>query len=317
MDLRDIQRLHAQYSPDTITIDLPRQIAALPAPAAFGSNAPQPSARSRWASAGPAVRASIIAIAVTALIGMAGMGAASLYKASRFQAPASASPSVTAAARHAGESSDEAPRVANTASKDIAATPAQPVDLAPRLTASDFASTPSLGLTADQFRNSLKPREVTTQIPGTGRSDSATSSEIDRAANSPIHRAPAARAQQAQAGIAVAAAQVTPTVPAASNPVPSALKPAETVLVQPVPQQAVSVTPAVALQVTPQVTPVTQTTPAAQSESVPVKTAHLAHHHIGKPRAAPSEDANIVAPTAAPAKSSPSARAGSNEVQMF
>jgi hypothetical protein len=310
MDLRDIQRLHAQYSPDTITIDLPRQIAALPAPTAFGSNAAPPSARSRWTSAAPAVRASIIAIAAFAMVGMAGIGAASLYKASRSQAPTGAPPSITAAAGHTGESSDEAPRIANTTSKDIAATPAQPVDPAPRLTASDLASTPSLGLTADQFRNSLKTREVTAQISGTGRSDTATSSEIDRAANSPIHRAPAARVQEAQPGIAVATAQVTPTAPVASNNVAPAPKSADSVLVQPVPQQAVSVTPVVAPQVTPQA-------PAAQIESVPVKTAHLAHHHIAKPRAPQSEDANTVTPTAAPAKSGPSARAGSNEVQMF
>ena len=313
MDLRDIQRLHAQYSPDTITIDLPRQIAALPAPTAFGLNAAPPSARSRWISAAPAVRASIIAIGAAALVGMAGMGAASLYKASRSQAPTGAPPPITAGAGHTGESSGEAPRIANTTSKDIAATPPQPVDSAPRLTASDLAATPSLGLTAEQFRNSLKTREATAQISGTGRSAIATSSEIDQAANSPIHRAPAARPQEAQPAIAVATAQVTPSVPVASNNVPPAVKSAESVLVQPVPQQAVSVTPVVA----PQVTLATQTTPAAQIESVPVKTAHVAHHRIAKPRAAQSEDANTVAPTAAPAKSGPSARSGSNEVQMF
>ncbi len=32
MDIQEIQRLHAQFAPDSMVIDLPRQLAALPAP---------------------------------------------------------------------------------------------------------------------------------------------------------------------------------------------------------------------------------------------------------------------------------------------
>src|SRR6516225_8856023 len=78
MDMREIQRLHAQFAPDSMVIDLPRQIAALPAPGDFSAE-PKGNARARWTKAGPVVRRAVIAAAAAAVVGMAGMGAASLY----------------------------------------------------------------------------------------------------------------------------------------------------------------------------------------------------------------------------------------------
>jgi hypothetical protein len=311
MDLRDIQRLHAQFSPDTITIDLPRQIAALPAPTVFGSNAPSPGVRSRWTGAAPVARASIIAITAAALVGMAGMGAASLYKASRY-APVAVVPTTTIApARHAVASNDDAPRLAKSVSKEIDATSPQPVDAAPHLSASDITTSSSLGLTADQFRSSLKTRELTNQPSGNSRSDTATASDIERAAASPIHRAAAPRAQEQ--GNVAAATQTTPIAPVVAvntlpTPKPNA---AETVVVQQVPQQLVSVSPAVASQAS------TQTAPVSQNEAPLAKTAHPVRRHISKTRSAQTEDAETATPTAVPAQSGPSAHTGSNEVQMF
>ena len=58
MDLREIQRLHAQFAPDSMTIDLPRQIAALPAPAAFESGSKSSTLTSRITRTGPVLRSS-------------------------------------------------------------------------------------------------------------------------------------------------------------------------------------------------------------------------------------------------------------------
>ncbi len=81
MNLRDIQRLHAQFAPDMTTIDLPRKIAALPAPAHIGGHDVAPTMRWRWAQTGPLVRLTILAAAAAVVVGMAGMGAATIYKA--------------------------------------------------------------------------------------------------------------------------------------------------------------------------------------------------------------------------------------------
>src|SRR4051812_40071377 len=80
MDLRDIQRLHAQFAPDSMTIDLPRQIAALPAPADATAEAKSPAIKLRLPKGTPVIRRSVIAVAIAAVVAMAGMGAASLYK---------------------------------------------------------------------------------------------------------------------------------------------------------------------------------------------------------------------------------------------
>ena len=82
MDLRELQRLHAQFSPDTVTIDLPRQIAALPGPSSEPRN-PSESVGQRWSKAGPLFKRCTISIVAAAVVGSAGVGAAVLYKSLR------------------------------------------------------------------------------------------------------------------------------------------------------------------------------------------------------------------------------------------
>jgi hypothetical protein len=262
MDIREIQRLHAQFAPDSMVIDLPRQIAALPAPGDFSAS-PAPTVRTRWMKAGPVARGTVISLAVAAVLGMAGMGAASLYttlrgghQAAPIAAPSqklqsSATPAVT------GEPTPSA--------MEVNAAPAHPVRGAPALGASEFAPATSLGLTADQFRDSMKapPR------PGAAAAGPALNSDAERAAASPIHRAGGNREQT------TVAPQPTPA------PTPVAVA---TTSAQPAPAPAAPAPFAAAA------------TPAAE----PATPAHPVRRHISHPRIEqPAESDTPTKPTAA------------------
>ena len=314
MDLRDIQRLHAQFAPDMITIDLPRQIAALPAPANLVASNVAPTMRRRWAQRGPVVRGGIIAVAVAALVGLAGMGAASLYKtlsASHVTAPVATDASVKPGATR--------PLVAPVSHadklKDIDAAPAQPLINAPGLNSSDITGTSSLGMTADQFRKSLKTSTTPTQPLISSPATVPLTAESERAAVSPIHRtAP----RPSVAAIAPTLAPVAPASVAAPTlqtaPAATAAKSADPVVVEQVPQQVVAVSPASA---SPPLQAVAAAPAAPSATGATAKLTHPARHRVSKPRVDLDNTAEANAPVRAITPSARASRSGSNEVQMF
>ncbi|GJH30710.1 hypothetical protein [Caballeronia novacaledonica] len=216
MDLREIQRLHAQFAPDSMTIDLPRQIAALPAPADLTADAKTPTLRLRLPKAVPVARRSVVAVAIAAVVAMAGMGAASLYKSvgalsAHDVKKTAAQPQSNASERPATEGPAVAP-----GTRPIDAEPPHPVALAPMLTGKDVAAASPIGLTADQFRTSLG----TTSGPAASTASKAVApvlNDVQHAAASPIHQA------HREAEVATQA----PTQPAASvTPAQAAAQPA-------------------------------------------------------------------------------------------
>ena len=190
MDLREIQRLHAQFAPDSMTIDLPRQIAALPAPADLTADAKTPTLRLRLPKAAPVARRSVVAVAIAAVVAMAGMGAASLYKS--VGAPSAHDEKKTAAQPKSNGSELPATEAVAAATRPIDAEPPHPVAVTPMLTGRDVAAASPIGLTADQFKNSLG----TTSGPAASAASTAAikavppvSNDVQRAAASPIHQA--------------------------------------------------------------------------------------------------------------------------------
>ncbi|WP_250487096.1 hypothetical protein [Caballeronia sp. GaOx3] len=190
MDLREIQRLHAQVAPDSMTIDLPRQIAALPAPADLTADARTPTLKVRLPRTVPVARRSLVAVAIAAVVAMAGMGAASLYKSV-------GAPSAHVLKTAIQQQSDLSERpvtqaqAVTAATRPIDAEPPHPVALAPLLTGRDVAAASPIGLTADQFKNSLG----TTSGPAASAASTAASkavppvsNDVQRAAASPIHQ---------------------------------------------------------------------------------------------------------------------------------
>ncbi|EIM98686.1 hypothetical protein WQE_22783 [Paraburkholderia hospita] len=294
MDIREIQRLHAQFAPDSMVIDLPRQIAALPAPSGFSDGtrppltrqSPERYARARWAKAGPLARGAVIAIAAALVVGMAGMGAASIYTGYRANHH---DPVVAAQTQKPADSTTPAVEARTApAFAEIDATPAHPVSAAPTLSASDFALAASMGLTADQFRNSLKatPRS-------TGAAAPALSTEAQQAAVSPIHRDSTRRDSAAPAAPAIASQPQQLATPA---PAPTSGNP-ERAKVQPKP----TITATVAAE-----TPPPTAAPSVDAE----KPVRPVHRHVSRPRAEASDTDSTPKPAAAN-------RAGSAEVQMF
>jgi len=291
MDMREIQRLHAQFAPDSMVIDLPRQIAALPAPGEF-SKEPAPSTRARWMNAGPLVRLSVMSVAVAAIVGMAGMGAASVYTTWRSGHPTA--PVVTQAKDSTNQATSAISGEATPLYKEINAAPARPVQAAPGLSASDFANSASVGLTADEFRSSLK----TPTRSGTAAVSAPLTADAERAAASPIHRASSNREQPTAAPQPAPAP--APVASAASNATVSA--PAATVAPKIAPVTAAVTQPATATAAAP--APIT-------SDAEPAKPAHPVRRHMSRPRAeAPTESDT-------PAKPATPTHAGSTEVQMF
>jgi hypothetical protein len=322
MDLRDIQRLHAQFAPDAMTIDLPKQIAALPAPGERDDERAAdfaPAVRARWTKAGPLARGGVMAVAVAAVVGMAGMGAAAMYTSMR-AGHVAATPSAIAPAKEARVVPPAAP--APSVTKAIDATPARPVDGAPVLSASDFASASSLGLTADQFRASLKNNRVEGQASADAAHSSASNeNDTQRAAVSPIHRPGASREatpRLAPTVVPIVSTAIAPTAAPAEAP---ALAKVDAVAVQPVPQQAVVVS-AQASAASRLTQAQAQTQPASTEPTLSLaKPARVARHHVSRPR--PEQNADVDTahePSAAAApqsKTGPSSHTGSSEVQMF
>ncbi|MFL9912586.1 hypothetical protein [Paraburkholderia sp. RL17-337-BIB-A] len=306
MDIREIQRLHAQFAPDSMVIDLPRQIAALPGPADLSRSEPARATGGRFTALAPRARLAAIALAVAGMVGMAGMGAASLYTnvKARHYAASTAAPEPSVASRKGDELIAAAGKPEVPAYREVDATLPHPVSAAPALSASDFASARSLGLTADQFRDSLKAptRSAQAATPGTAP---VLTGAAQLAAASPIHRAGASRETAAVAQPLVTPVQAAPTQPVAALkpavPAQSAAQPA------PGPQAplAAAQVPAPAAQAA-QPGAATQQQPAEA-----VKPAHAARHHISRPRAEQNAESNT------DARPSADTRAGSAEVKMF
>jgi len=285
MDLRDIQRLHAQFAPDLMTIDLPRQIAALPAPADLAAQDKAPSMKVRLPKAAPTARQTLVAVAIAAVVGMAGIGAASLYKS--FGAPSvhSAARSDSGAGKLAGTEQPSAP-----STRPIDAEPPHPVAMAPMLTAKDLAPS-GVGLTADQFRNSLGSNAPA--VGATPAKSAPVSTEEQRAAASPIHQA----RRDADADAAQQRAANSPAMKAAAPAAQSAAQ-----------QPTTSTTTA-----TPAAT--TQATDGATTETSTPSHSRSYGHHVKRARDEQTTDSDGAA--ASNKKAAPATRGGSNEVQMF
>jgi hypothetical protein len=292
-----------------MVIDLPRQIAALPGPADLSQSEPARATGGRFTALAPRARLAAIALAVAGMVGMAGMGAASLYtdvKARHYTASAAstAAPAASVASRKGDELIAAAGKPEVPAYREVDATPTHPVSAAPALSASDFASARSLGMTADQFRDSLKAPTRSAQAATPGTAPMLTG-EAQLAAASPIHRAGASRETANVAQPLATPVQVAPAQPVAA-PKPAA--PAQSAaLPAPGPQAplAAAQVPAPAVQAA---------QPAAATPQQPaeaVKPAHAARHRISRPRAEQNAESNT------DARPSADTRAGSAEVKMF
>jgi hypothetical protein len=301
MDIREIQRLHAQFAPDSMVIDLPRQIAALPAPGDPSESDPSRARHARMAGVAPRARQAAIGLGIAAMVAMTGVGAASLYR--NFQAGHHSASTVSTAPEQKPDASPQSTE--KPAFQEVDATPAHPVSAAPTLSASDFASAGSLGLTADQFRNSLKSPARAGQ-PVTSPSAPALSSEAQLAAVSPIHRVGASREASAAATQPTPRAEPAPAqAVVVAKPAPAAQSKAQTA--QPA---QITQPPAAAAQAA---APVAQAAQPAQpvQPAEAVKPARAAHRHISRPRAEQNAESN------SDARPSAESRAGSAEVKMF
>jgi hypothetical protein len=225
MDLRDIQRLHAQFAPDSMTIDLPRQVAALPAPADLTAEVKAAAIKLRLPKSAPVVRRSVVAVAIAAVVAMAGVGAASLYKSLHATSARSASGQPTLEAQaDAPKDEKKESRLSHATLRPVDAEPPRPPTIAPMLTAKDLAPAAPMGLTADQFKRSMGTSSgpaVSAAAPAT-KPASALSNEDQRAAASPIRQShreneapahavikPTARAPMASAAPGPSVAQAT------------------------------------------------------------------------------------------------------------
>ena len=291
MDLREIQRLHAQFAPDSMTIDLPRQIAALPAPTDLASESTSTNLSARLAKITPVIRRGVIAAAIAAFVGMAGMGAATLYRSIGVGAGPQ-KPVGKVVEKH----NAQAVQSAATSEPDlrtIDAAPARPVAAAPILSASDFTGTASVGLTADQFRNSLSVRATGNPSNASDvKPAPAVSNEAQRAAVSPIRqlrRAP----ENSQAAAAPQAPAAQPeSEAAAAGPAHSVSQPSTTTM------------------------PAATADHRASSASATART-HGYRRPSARARDEQSPTENDVPAAASNKKPAPANRAGANEVQMF
>jgi hypothetical protein len=280
MDLRDIQRLHAQFAPDSMTIDLPRQIAALPAPAAVTAEVKATAIRLRLPKGALVVRRSVVAVAIAAVVAMAGMGAASLYKSLHATSARSASGQPTLEAQpDAPKDEKKESEPSNPALRPVDAEPSHPVTMAQTLTAKDLAPTAPTGLTADQFERSMGTSSgpaVSAAAPA-AKPAIALSNEEQRAAASPIRQSRRENEPPAQA----------PIKPTASAPTASAA-----------PSQSLA-----------KVTTQDHTSPASSAE--PAKS-HSRHSRSREQQVSDGDAAS-----AASKKPASVSRTGANEVQMF
>jgi hypothetical protein len=311
MDLREIQRLHAQFAPDTVTIDLTGQIAALPSPASERRD-PSGSVGKRWSNAGPLVRRCTISIVAAAVLASAGVGAAVLYRSFQTNKPTSPLASVNDGRGHLPPTRLDASPKSPAKLREIDAAEPTQISAAPTLTATDLAGAMSLGLTSDQFNHNLASHSAPAQAL---QSHGSTDEQLAMA--SPIRR-PSERVAQP------AAPNIAPTVAETAQQPTSAVSaaPVQAATVQPLTQQiAVSTAAKAAPPTTPastsDATPAVSAAPAITASSQISKTTRTAQHRsVKNHKAHPDQDAASSSdpskPTPSPAKAS-----GSNEVQMF
>ncbi|WP_246392462.1 hypothetical protein [Paraburkholderia youngii] len=280
MDLRQIQALHAQYSGQPVVIDITRHTAAMPAlPAPEGGKSLRSQGAAMTAALRTARRPALIAVAIAALAGLAGMSAARVWHATRENihpapiAVAPASAQVPATSQSVGDGT-----------MPINAAPAKP------LTASDLevpkATGPS-GLASVDARSLAMPAAAA----GTDlRAAPQATNPEQGAAASPIH------AQR-------------PTAPAQTAPLaitPQAQAPAPAPAPSPSPSQSAP---------TPTTATPTTTAAAVEQPHGPARPALRPLHHLTRHQAtANDEPAAPSTTTAAPSKA-PAAKSG--DVQLF
>jgi hypothetical protein len=306
MDLREIQRLHAQFAPDSMTIDLPRQIAALPAPVAFDEVSKSSSLTPRLTKVAPLLRSCGRPLLIAAVVAMAGVGAARVWHS----VGASSTPNNSGVEKVAPEKSRQAAQLAVAGEPEfrpIDATPARPIAAVPMLSASDLANAPAPGLTAEQFRRSVGAASSDTlaKTSSTGAVPSA-SDQTKLAASSPI--------RQSHRDSEVARVVATPQSHTAQ---PQVVKAESKLAAQPTEQTQANTVAASAVSTTSGTTvPVpTQDSVRDPLPAQPVAHTHSFRHHAARPRDEQSSEADAAAML--PKKPAPASRAGSNEVQMF
>jgi hypothetical protein len=281
MDLRQIQALHAQYSGQPVVIDITRHTAAMPAlPAPERGKSLRSKGAAMTVALRTAGRPALIAVAIAALAGLAGMSAARVWHATReniHPAPIAVAP----ASAHLPTPSQSV----DDGTMPINAAPAKP------LTASDFevqkATGPSGLANVDASSLAMPDAAAITDL----RAATQSTNPEQRAAVSPIHaQRPAAPAQTAQPAI-------TPQAQAQ----PQAQAPAPSQNATPAPTTATPTTTAAAA-------PTEQSHGPAKPALRPLH--HLTHHQ-------PTGNDEPAAPsttTSAPSKA-PAAKSG--DVQLF
>jgi hypothetical protein len=253
VNIREIEKLHAQYAPQPVVVDLTGQVAAMPALAAPGSNdRPRPSFG--WPSPRFSKPVAIVAAAAALALG-GGMSAARLWQA--------VGHTRTAPAATVAQSSIASPptRVATPVdAAPINAAPARP------LSASDFAVTGELRNGMENvdphelLRQAAQPVEPA-RVVSAPASQQAASDEA-RAIASPIH---AARHEPVQA-----AQSMTPTpIPQAAGPVQKPQPVAEPVAVERTQAEAAPAAPAPATHHLHRVVAHTSAVNAAKAEAPP------------------------------------------------
>ena len=304
MDLREVQRLHAQFAPDAVTIDLPAQIAALPGTKGLGREEAAGAAE-RWAKAGPVFRRCVIAVVAATVVGSAGVGAAVLYKTYQSghvlaSAPASSSSDPQADARQEGVKTAPPPLAPL---REIDAAQPKPVAASPELRQGDLTGSMPEGLTADQFRRNLGTRAPSpTQPPQV-----VVSTDEQRAMVSPIRRPDSARTADAPAVLKA------PAQPAAQTE--------QAVIVQAVPARTITTASAAAASSVPlaQGKPTVAAEGAAPAPAVSsqAKATHPHHHRVAKTRETRADQDASSSPEQSKTPPAPAKAEGTTEVKMF
>ncbi|MFM0077219.1 hypothetical protein PQQ86_39405 [Paraburkholderia sediminicola] len=287
MDIRQIQALHAQYSPHPVVIDIAGHASAMPALPAPERGSSLGTGRG-WNFSGlsatlrKAGRPALLCLAIAAIAGGGGMSAAKIWRVMHDSA---------AAPVHLVEQATTAPAQASVTSESaINAAPARP------LTASDFGQQPvAAPALASVDPRSLTIHPETAASTGGNAADNPTSRTLAQAAASSIHaQRPATPTQAVLVQPVAQDVAVAPSAPVRPTATAEA-------------QQAVVPAPAPASERTASAAEA----PAARPVLRPIR--HLSSHHAtintSEPPATPA------APTqTAPAKA-PVAKGG--DVQLF
>jgi hypothetical protein len=311
MDLREIERLHGQFSTEPFTYGLAARIAALPAPRDLAIEDAKPSRGGTSRRARRVVKLGAIAVSIAAVVAAAGMGAASLY--TRWNAaPVGTDAPVAAVAstNRASAPPDAASSVATLGdaeqTREINASIGRPVTMSPSFDPAEHAAAMPQGMTAEEFRH-----VVTQRSPEAARTTASTASnEAQLAVTSPIRRPATTRPAEVK-GV---------TVTSGGTPEPMVAQP---VVASPVADQhvvAATLTPtAPAAAVAPAITPVApdqnadrlesknSDTPAVATKPVHSSTRHFAKERAQAPESSPATAKTQVAPP----------HVETNEVRMF